>query len=551
LSYYGQDLLLKYIDKESVSDNAVFDAVQKYAIINKKAIFRKETLRESWIDEEDTEIDYKFANNVKISEDSVDFDLIVEATFSAQRKQKYDYGYESETIWLRVSCQMTVTDKLDKFYVAHIQDYSKINLGKNKNTAIQNLVPLIERKNFDLEAEIFLKKYCPESLITAMPIPIEKIAKEKLLLTIIGNKKLTSDHTIFGQICFLDGLINTLDENTMQYIETPVKRGTIFIDPQTYYLRNLGCVNNTIAHEVFHWIRHRVYATIKSFVSEKDIVVHRCPTNKSNNQIKKSQEDWLEWQANGIAPKILMPKEMTDKKICEFIKKFNYIPDNECFEELKLIINNLSEFFQVSKQAAKIRMIELGYEEASKVYNYDSETAVISNDIDSLDVFFQSIENNEFRALIDLGLFRYVENHFVINSPDYIQQTESGLVLTEKARLNIKDCSLEFQHNIEIALEDKVVNSILPRNIAGYKNVGKYVDTSHNQQIISFAMDAEKFGVEFDLTKDLFGTAAEVITKLMRTKKWNSAKFTKYTELSADLYSKITKHPNKEFEMEM
>lgn len=29
----------------------------------------------------------------------------------------------------------------------------------------------------------------------------------------------------------------------------------------------------------------------------------------------------------------------------------------------------------------------------------------------------------------------------------------------------------------------------------------------------------------------------------------SKCKFTKYTELSADLYSKITKHPNKEFEM--
>ncbi|MGI6702101.1 MAG: hypothetical protein ACOX3U_06580 [Christensenellales bacterium] len=60
---------------------------------------------------------------------------------------------------------------------------------------------------------------------------MKEIAK-KMGLTIITDTHLTKDLSVFGQICFADGEINTYNEEQSCYIKTSVKRGTIFIDPK-------------------------------------------------------------------------------------------------------------------------------------------------------------------------------------------------------------------------------------------------------------------------------------------------------------------------------
>ena len=84
-------------------------------------------------------------------------------------------------------------------------------------------------------------------------VPIEKIAKEKLGLEVFKGHRLTHDFSIFGQICFSDSDVEVYDLFDISKETVNAKRGTIFVDAYTFWERNLGCVNNTIAHEVFHW----------------------------------------------------------------------------------------------------------------------------------------------------------------------------------------------------------------------------------------------------------------------------------------------------------
>lgn len=65
----------------------------------------------------------------------------------------------------------------------------------------------------------------------------------------------------------------------------------------------------------------------------------------------------MEWQANGIAPRILMPKEMFIQAAENFREELSEI-DNPYVLSYTLK-NKLAEFFQVSKQSAGIRMQEL------------------------------------------------------------------------------------------------------------------------------------------------------------------------------------------------
>lgn len=66
----------------------------------------------------------------------------------------------------------------------------------------------------------------------------------------------------------------------------------------------------------------------------------------------------MEWQANGIASRILMPKRMFIQTAKNFREKLSEIEN--AYVLSYTLKNKLAEFFQVSKQSAGIRMQELG-----------------------------------------------------------------------------------------------------------------------------------------------------------------------------------------------
>ena len=47
------------------------------------------------------------------------------------------------------------------------------------------------------------------------------------------------------------------DDNDSTYEPKTLNRGTIIVDPDVYFKRNLGCWNNTVIHECVHWFLHQ------------------------------------------------------------------------------------------------------------------------------------------------------------------------------------------------------------------------------------------------------------------------------------------------------
>ena len=185
----------------------------------------------------------------------------------------------------------------------------------------KSLVPVIRKSDFDNKATEFLSKYCPEALKQPMAVPIAEIARKKIGLRVITDYRLTEDFSILGQMCFTNGVVPVYDKAEDEFTDLLVKRGTMLIDPDTFFQRNIGSLNNTIAHECVHWVDHRYYfMSLPS--SDTPVVACRCPTAEKNeeNQSEWTDIDWIEWQANGIAPRILMPIQ-TFSSVVESIKK--------------------------------------------------------------------------------------------------------------------------------------------------------------------------------------------------------------------------------------
>lgn len=230
---------------------------------------------------------------------------------------------------------------------------------------LSSLVPVIRKVEFDKEATAFLEKYYPEALVEPMATPIANIAKTQMGLTIL-EKRLTEDFSILGMMCFTSGRAEIYDRDEGEYREIMVKRGTMIIDPDTLIQRNVGCMNNTIAHETFHWFKHRNYHILQSSVQGRQSVAFRCPTVFTADEHSNSMwtdEDWMEWQAKGIAPRILMPKQTVGLIFERFLleSKANPFIAAELMSPTRWIIEQMADFYKVSKQSAEIRLKELEY----------------------------------------------------------------------------------------------------------------------------------------------------------------------------------------------
>ncbi|MBR2547804.1 MAG: ImmA/IrrE family metallo-endopeptidase [Eubacterium sp.] len=231
-------------------------------------------------------------------------------------------------------------------------------------TNLSMYVPHIWKSELDAEATAFLSKYYPDAIKKPMCVPIEHIATEVMHIKVVEHH-LSEDLSILGQMCFTDGMAEIYDPVNDEYREIFVKAGTMIIDPDTYAKRNLGSKRNTMAHESYHWFRHRRYHLAAAQYAAEDKPVYRCPTvpKSENLQTEWTDEDWMEWQANNVAPRILMPIETVgavyEKMAVESLK--NAFVAKGLRPQSEWIIEQTAGFYMVSKQAAEIRLKELGY----------------------------------------------------------------------------------------------------------------------------------------------------------------------------------------------
>ncbi len=225
-------------------------------------------------------------------------------------------------------------------------------------------VPHISRADFDNEAVEFLEAYYPEALVRPIAVPILHVARHCMGLRVV-EKRLTEDFSILGQMCFTSGLAEIYDKDDDSYRMVKARYGTMIIDPDTIEKRNEGCKNNTIAHEAFHWHKHRDYHIAVSVVDTTKAVHIRSSYEESDesNKANWTDEDWMEWQAKGIAPRILMPPEPFNIMVKEFIGEYstNSVAQRKWSSLHAWVVYRLANFFKVSKQSAEIRLNETGY----------------------------------------------------------------------------------------------------------------------------------------------------------------------------------------------
>jgi len=348
-----------------------------------------------------------------------------------------------------------------------------------------------------------------------MPLPAREVAA-RMGLT-IKETRLSRHLTIFGAMVFNDCIVKYYDTNERTYKPMALERKTILLDPNTYFMCNLGCRNNTVIHECIHWFKHRKYHELAAMYDGGAACIQYCQVHERGRYRKDwKPEDWMEWQANGIAPRVLMPKEATIKKIEELFKKYELMPGAENrLSIMEGIIFELADFFKVSRQAAKIRMLDLGYMDVEGVAIYvddhyissyafaaDSKDRNQTFTISLRDSFLEYSSNAEFRKLIDSGNFTYIDGHYVINDPKYIIRTPfGGLDLTDYAKLHVDECCLRF----DLAYNKLAKNDItvyldtveFRKATSNFNRVPSFKADDHNLMILNRSKELKKFHEEY------------------------------------------------------
>lgn len=211
---------------------------------------------------------------------------------------------------------------------------------------MNNLIPFIPTSEYDKVASEFLEEYCPEALIHPMAVPIEKIATEMGLK--VQYVCLSEEADIYGATIFTDGALEIYDPEEGLYDTKVFKRKTILIDPEAVKKTNVGCKHNTLAHECVHWYKHRLYYKMQKFTAPRMARFCKCSVNQL--PYATDDENIMESQAIGIAPRILMPKVT----FIEAASQYDIVLENDNWQA----IYGLADLFDVSKQSVMIRLKE-------------------------------------------------------------------------------------------------------------------------------------------------------------------------------------------------
>lgn len=205
--------------------------------------------------------------NITSSQDNSNyFDVIVSADIQIAETVKRNRETDGLIQWFRISCTAILEDGIQNFGVTDVSIYMKQRENKD-NPLSEYLVPVISKDQLDQVAEGFLEKYYPEALEKPMKVSAREIAKRMKLR--IHEVHITQLGTIFGQMYFSDSRIKYFENNTGTYKKAKVQRGTMLIDPDVFFMRNIGSMNNTIIHECVHWDLHRKFFELEKLYYEK------------------------------------------------------------------------------------------------------------------------------------------------------------------------------------------------------------------------------------------------------------------------------------------
>ena len=391
------------------------------------------------------------------------FNVTINAEIVLKGMGKQNYVADKHSKWFILSFYGHLISGLRKVMIIDVRNYSKERFSR-ESALSKYLVPYLYSEDLDNEAEKFLQKYYPDALENPMPLDMAEL---------LDNMCLTMHYAplpdnIFGQSYFGEAQVEVFEEDMKHTRTQKVDVGTILVNPNVSFMRNIGSQNNTIVHECVHHDLHANFFELQKLLNN-DVVSINCEVVEEYGRdtvgIDKALH-WMEWQANVLTPRILMPLKTTKQKLNEILVRLHGKKKNlRNAEKLQLAIEELACFFGVSKLAARLRAIDIGFEQAAGTFvyvdgryysPYSFQSGKLGRNqtfvIDEINAFNVVKMSRVLSDMVFLGKVVYVNAMFCINDPQYVQRYEDGSVeLTEYAIEHVDECCLIFDRTNRIS----------------------------------------------------------------------------------------------------
>lgn len=309
---------------------------------------------------------------------------------------------------------------------------------------------ILGSNRLDDYASAFLEQHCKEALLTPMPLPVEKLLTDAKLS--IEQRSLSPDLDVFGCCVLLDGEVQIYDRTTKRYKSEFFKAGTLLIDADSEWTYSECNKRNTLVHEILHWYKDKKYFELMKMRAGEEAKISPIMCRQSQfmftpgKRTHKNQVEWLEWQAHRITPRILMPKEMFKKKSLELLSQGISSCDD--------LVQELSEFFVVSRISAKIRLIEVGlksnieqFADYSEVYT-EIERRKEYVPLPREDALSLMLDNSILQEWIDAYSLIFVDGYFVLPDSKYIVLKHNTFHLTKFAEKHLNECAINICEQI-------------------------------------------------------------------------------------------------------
>lgn len=470
---------------------------------------------------------------------------------------KSDFGTENDEInritkWFTVYAQAMLVNGLREFCINSVVESGADKFIK-EDIFHEYLVPAIYSDQLEDEADNFCQLYCKGALYDGYRTPLEYI------LNVWGVEyyEASLPKNVFGRMYFKSSMEEVYEytpyiiqringKREKHLIKKKIKAGTILVNVENHFMNDVGSVLNTIAHEIIHWEKHRKFFEILSLLNEEeDSLSCAVDPEMTSSNLEGAEKAiwWAEWQANVLAPRILMPRLMFLDLFKQIYEEQSQIPYFQNGDIIERTIEKLGLCFGVSKYAAKIRAIQLGIDIAEGAYIFvdkqyyppitfslgtlsKNQTFIIDRDSAQ-----KMIECNEsLKQLIENDAIIYTGSVFCINNPKYIKKDQSNVKveykLTRYALEHADECCLIFTKSFSrdnASIEAELYSEFyLARNVTASIYVEPHYDPEfeHNQSIEELAIEMKQFmearKKERDIIKQLPDNFSETLKEHMK-----------------------------------
>lgn len=453
-----------------------------------------------------------------------------------QNEKKVDGEY-----WLKLSYFGSIDFSQETCFIDYQTLYYSEDEYIKEAELLPEIIPYLSEEELDDFAQSFLCKYATDMLTTPMPLSVQEVARQLGLQVYLADLP----DNVLGQMCFTTRKAKVFDEKENDFIEQSVPRRSILIKYRKGGVNLLHNFNFSVIHECMHWERHRKFIDMCLLIDKHEFETIECPVMLERGQRLSSDNKRMEWQANNLAARILVPTITAKEKFADLLQEIRQQqPTWRNALVMEEAVKRLARIYHVSYETAQYRAIQFGYGQVAGVLNYldGTFTLPISFKKGALapgQSFFapdaeieQVLKQKDLAEAYAHRLIVHVNKMLVLNQSQYVIQCDDGhYELTDYALEHADECCLVFDVKCISAIPNAYYcdTTVLNRDFMAddFKEVMCDTRTKQNHDILKNADQGQEIKEQLEeylafyktLPSDFGGTL-----KAHRNRKWNEIK---------------------------